>query len=89
MADIKIYFKRTCPFCLRAIKRLKDAGVDIDHGINYIEVTSDEIKQQMIAETGANTVPQIYINDEYIGGCDDLHKLSDEQLTEKLNNPKE
>ena len=73
MPNVEIYVKDTCPFCWRA-KRLLD-----EKGVTYTEIAVDfggEPRQQMIQRAnGRNTVPQIFIGDRHIGGCDDLMAL--------------
>lgn len=73
MANIEIYTWTTCPYCVRA-KGLLDSK-----GVTYIEynITGDDgARTKMIARTGGpKSVPQIFINDKHIGGCDDLHAL--------------
>ncbi|HLD16451.1 MAG TPA: glutaredoxin 3 [Coxiellaceae bacterium] len=72
MADVVIYTKPTCPYCIRA-KAL------LDHkGVRYTEISiqgDDAKRQEMIEITGRHTVPQIIIKGEAIGGCDDLQAL--------------
>lgn len=73
MRPVEIYVKAFCPYCWRA-KHLLDAK-----GIEYREIAVDyggEERQQMIQRAnGRTTVPQIFIGDEHIGGCDDLMAL--------------
>lgn len=73
MAKVIIYTKETCPYCVRA-KQL------LDHKkVSYEEIRIDlhpELRDVMIERSGGRrTVPQIFINDESIGGCDDLYAL--------------
>lgn len=72
-ANVEIYTKFTCPYCVRA-KHLLDSK-----GVNYTEydVTMGGPKRaEMVARApGAQTVPQIFINDVAIGGSDDLRAL--------------
>lgn len=73
MADVEIYTKFTCPYCVRA-KRLLDSK-----GVQYKEVPVDqggEPRQEMLARSnGRSTVPQIFIGGRHVGGCDDLMDL--------------
>jgi glutaredoxin 3 len=72
MPKIIIYSKDPCPYCVRAKNLLRRKGVEFTE----IKITSDEIKSEMIAKSGGRmTVPQIFINEKHIGGCDDLHAL--------------
>ncbi len=84
MAKVEIYTWQYCPFCIRA-KALLDKK-----GINYNEYQIDgnqEAKQTMTERSdGRTTVPQIFINNHGIGGCDELYELeSDKQLDALLN----
>ncbi|MCL1467977.1 glutaredoxin 3 [Argonema galeatum] len=72
-ANIEIYTWRTCPFCIRAKALLKQKGVE------FTEYSIDgdwEAKAKMSERAnGRTSVPQIFINDQHIGGCDDIHEL--------------
>ena len=74
MANVEIYTWRTCPFCLRAKGLLDDKGVE------YTEyaIDGDEAARNKMADRGdgRRSVPQIFINDSHIGGCDDIHALN-------------
>ena len=64
-----------CPYCVRAEQLLKQKQViEIDKIPVDIE---PEQKREMIEKTGRRTVPQIFIGDVHVGGCDDLHALED------------
>ncbi|NEY30026.1 glutaredoxin 3 [Escherichia coli] len=72
MANIKIYTKATCPFCHRAKALLQSKGAQF----NEIAIDNDPKKrEEMIERSGRITVPQIFIDGQHIGGCDDLHAL--------------
>ncbi|WRH67849.1 MAG: glutaredoxin 3 [Planktothrix sp. GU0601_MAG3] len=72
-ANVEIYTWRTCPFCIRAKELLKSKGVDFtEYSIDGDEVARDKMAQRA---NGRRSVPQIFINDQYIGGCDDIHAL--------------
>lgn len=70
---VEIYTWSRCPFCIRA-KRLLD-----QKGIQYTEycIDGDEAARSEMAQraNGRRSLPQIFINDRHIGGCDDLHDL--------------
>ena len=72
-ANVEIYTWQTCPFCIRAKLLLWWKGV------NYTEykIDGDETARAAMAERsqGRRSVPQIFINDQYIGGCDDIYAL--------------
>jgi glutaredoxin 3 len=70
--SIEIYTTRICPFCIRA-KRLLDSK-----GVAYTEIGVDfdpEKRQEMMHRSHRHTVPQIWIGDLHVGGCDDLYAL--------------
>lgn len=73
MAKVEIYYWTTCPFCTRARALLDQKGVDY----TGYDITGDEAaREKMVKRTGGpRTVPQIFIDGEHIGGCDDLHAL--------------
>lgn len=69
---VTLYTTRFCPFCIRA-KRLLDS-----RGVEYIEIAVDlnpEKRIEMMERSGRRTVPQIWIGEQHIGGCDDLMLL--------------
>lgn len=73
MAKIRMYSTAVCPYCIRAEQLLKKKGVD---EIEKIRIDLDPDRQQeMIERTGRRTVPQIFIGDTHVGGCDDLYAL--------------
>lgn len=73
MAKIVIYSTLMCPYCHAAKQLLKQKGADFEE----IDVTFNSDKRAEMREKagGRNTVPQIFIDDTHIGGCDDLHEL--------------
>jgi glutaredoxin 3 len=74
MVQVTIYCKVTCPYCTRAEKILKDNNVTDFEKISID--TNREARAEMIERSnGRTTVPQIFINGEHIGGCDDLQAL--------------
>ena len=75
MADVLIYSKDYCPYCVKAKTLLKRKGAE--SSITEIDITRDEkLQQEMLAKSnGKRTVPQIFIGDMHVGGCDDLHAL--------------
>ncbi|MGK7905881.1 MAG: glutaredoxin 3 [Synechococcus sp.] len=72
-ANVEIYTWQTCPYCIRA-KRLLD-----DKGVTYTEykIDGDNVARAKMAEraNGRRSLPQIFINDVHVGGCDDIHAL--------------
>lgn len=72
MTKIDIYSTLFCPYCIRAKKLLDEKGVEY----NEIRVDVDTARRkEMMDLSGRTSVPQIFINDEHIGGCDDLYHL--------------
>ena len=70
MKKIVIYTTNTCPYCITAKKLLDEKK------LTYTEVRvdlDDEERETMITRSGRRTVPQIFIDDELIGGYDDLY----------------
>jgi len=73
MTPVKMYTTQVCPFCIRAKALLQQRGVDT---IEEIRVDlHPEQRVQMMEITGRRTVPQIFIGDTHVGGCDDLVAL--------------
>jgi glutaredoxin 3 len=73
MAHVKMYTTQVCPYCIRAKMLLKQRGVDTIEEIR-IDVNPTE-RQAMMQITGRRTVPQIFIGNTHVGGCDDLIDL--------------
>lgn len=72
---VEIYTWRSCPFCIRAKQLLKSKGVDfIEYSIDGDEAARSQMQKRA---NGRRSVPQIFINDQHIGGCDDLYELDD------------
>jgi glutaredoxin 3 len=84
MQAVKMYTTQVCPYCLRAKALLKQRGVA---EIDEIRIDLDpEQRQHMMDVTGRRTVPQIFIGDTHVGGCDDLVALDQRGgLTALLN----
>lgn len=73
MAIVKMYTTLVCPFCVRAKMLLKQRGVQ---QIDEVRVDLNPAERQaMMDKTGRRTVPQIFIGDTHVGGCDDLIAL--------------
>lgn len=81
MNDVVIYLSQWCPFCVRA-KML------LDHkGVSYQQIDVDREPEQravMMERTQRRTVPQIFINDHHVGGCDDLFAAEQSGQLDKL-----
>lgn len=70
---IRMYATAVCPYCVRAEQLLRRKGVQ---DIEKIRIDQDPaLRDEMMGLTGRRTVPQIFIGDVHVGGCDDLHEL--------------
>jgi glutaredoxin 3 len=70
---VAMYSTAVCPFCVRAEQLLRARGVS---EIDKLRVDLDPaLRLEMMEKTGRRTVPQIYIGDTHVGGCDDLIAL--------------
>ncbi len=73
MQHVKMYTTAVCPYCIRAKNLLTQRGVQT---IEEIRIDQDaEQRVHMMNITGRRTVPQIFIGDTHVGGCDDLMAL--------------
>lgn len=72
-AQVVMYTTAVCPYCIRAKQLLKARGVA---EIEEIRIDLDPAQQAtMVEKTNRRTVPQIFIGNTHVGGCDDLHTL--------------
>jgi len=82
MSTVTIYTKVYCPYCVRAKALLTQKGVKFEE---FKIDEQPELRPQMIALAGGRTtVPQIFINGQHVGGCDDLHALDAQGQLDKL-----
>lgn len=73
MQPVKMYTTAVCPYCIRAKQILKSKGVE---QIEEIRIdTNPEERARMMETTQRRTVPQIFVGDTHVGGCDDLIAL--------------
>ena len=73
MSGVVVYSSNLCPFCFRAKSLLSQKGVDFQEIVVDMQPA---IRAEMRAKAGGiNTVPQIFIGDVHVGGCDDLFAL--------------
>jgi glutaredoxin 3 len=73
MTAVKMFTTLVCPYCVRAKALLKQRGVE---QIEEVRIDLDPIQRDhMVALTGRRTVPQIFIGETHVGGCDDLVAL--------------
>jgi glutaredoxin 3 len=70
---ISMYCTENCPFCVSAERLLREKGVTNLHKIR-VDLEPDQ-RAEMMRRTGRRTVPQIYIGEYHVGGCDDLYAL--------------
>ena len=73
MPQVKIYTTAVCPYCVRAKQILKSKGVTDIEEIRVDQLP--EAREHMMNITGRRTVPQIFIGETHVGGCDDLMAL--------------
>ncbi len=73
MKPVQMYSTGVCPYCVRAEQLLRARGVT---DIEKLRVDLEpELREQMMSRTGRRTVPQIFIGDTHVGGCDDPYAL--------------
>ncbi|PYF79962.1 MULTISPECIES: glutaredoxin 3 [Marinomonas] len=81
MTTVTIYSSDYCPFCVRAKQLLSAKNI----AFNEIRVDGErELRQEMMEKSGRHTVPQIWIGEQHIGGCDDLYALEREKKLDAL-----
>ena len=73
MKTVRMYTTPICPYCVRAKSLLARKGISVEE----VDVLTDRAaREEMLAKSGgARTVPQIFIGDTHVGGCDDLYAL--------------
>jgi glutaredoxin 3 len=82
MARVLMYLTATCPFCQSAERLLEEKGV---RDIEKIRVDlHPERRGEMMQKSGRRTVPQIWIGERHVGGCDDLYALDREGKLDSL-----
>jgi len=84
VAKVEIYTSPFCGFCYRAKSLLKNKGVDFEE----VDIMFNPAKKPEMMERagGRHTVPQIFIDDSHIGGCDELYTLDSEGKLDPLLN---
>ncbi|KTD58030.1 glutaredoxin Grx [Legionella sainthelensi] len=81
MAEIIMYSTGYCPYCTRARELFhKKNAVFTDIRVDL----HPELREEMITKSGRRTVPQIFIDDQHIGGCDDLYALDAQGQLDQL-----
>jgi len=82
MARVLMYSTAVCPFCVRAEQLLTRKGVK---DIQKVRVDlQPERREEMMQKTGRRTVPQIYIGETHVGGCDELYDLEHQGKLDSL-----
>lgn len=79
---VKIYTTNYCPYCVKAKKLLHKKGIPFEE----IDVTGNQDAREKLVEMsgGRKTVPQIFIGDVHVGGCDDLYAVDTDGSLDKL-----
>ncbi|SFH56362.1 glutaredoxin 3 [Tindallia magadiensis] len=81
MKKVKLYSWTFCPFCVRAKEVLVQNGIEFEE----IVIENDQAEMQRLTEiTCSDTVPQIFVEDEFIGGCDELLQIEREGKIEAI-----
>ncbi len=82
---IVIYTTQYCPYCTQAKRLLRQKGVQFEE----IDVSNDpQLRRQMVDRAGGRmTVPQIFVNDSWIGDCDEIYALERAGKLDSLLNP--
>lgn len=82
---VRMYATAVCPYCVRAEQLLTRKGIT---GVEKIRIDLDPTERdRMMSLTGRRTVPQIFIGDFHVGGCDDLFELERTGKLDALLNP--
>ena len=82
MKQVRIYTTPICPYCVRAKSLFKKKGVAVEEVDVFMDASA---REEMEARTGgARTVPQIFIGETYVGGCDELQALEKEGRLDPL-----
>ena len=81
MKQVKVYSTSYCPYCIKAKQLLKSKSIPFQE----IDLTNNaELRDQVSSKTGHQTVPMIFIGDQFIGGFDSLNALSQNGELDKL-----
>jgi glutaredoxin 3 len=81
MAKVLMYLTAACPFCQSADRLLQEKGVPVEK----IRVDLEPARRaEMMQKSGRRTVPQIWIGERHVGGCDDLYALEREGKLDPL-----
>lgn len=81
MAEVIMYSTGYCPYCVKSRDLLNKKNA------SFTDIRVDlqpELREEMISKSGRHTVPQIFINGQHVGGCDDLHALEAQGKLDQL-----
>ncbi len=82
MAKVEMYTTTVCPYCVKAKSLFNQKGISfVEYNLNKKPELRDEMQKRA---PGARTVPQIFINNESIGGCDELYALHKQNKLDAL-----
>lgn len=81
MASVTIYTRDFCGYCARAKALLESKNVAFTE---YNATENPDYRQEMMDKSGRNTFPQIFIGEQHVGGCDDLHALDRDGKLDQL-----
>lgn len=82
MKKVIIYTTNICPYCVRAKKLLEKKGVEYEE--LRVDLNPELVEEAIQKSGGRRTVPQIFIGDYHVGGCDELHELEYENKLDSL-----
>ena len=82
MKPVRMYTTPICPYCVRAKSLLKKKGVDVEEVDVFMDMRAREEMESRSG--GARSVPQIFIGETYVGGCDELYALEKEGKLDPL-----
>lgn len=81
-SNVEIYTWSMCPFCIRAKQLLKQKGVEFTE---YCIDGDNQAREEMaVRANGQRSLPQIFINDQHIGGCNDIYELDAQGKLDQL-----
>ena len=77
-----IYTKSNCPYCVKAKQLMKIKNINVTE----IDITNNQalIDEMLLKSSGRKSVPQIFIDDFHVGGCDDLYALNEKGELDKM-----
>lgn len=82
MKKVKIYTTQVCPYCVKAKRLLEKKGVGYEEF--RVDLNPELVQESIEKSGGLRTVPQIFIEDYHVGGCDDLYALDREKKLDNL-----